>query len=120
MTWFTGDSWGPAVNILAWLLWITSVLAVIGRLVTKHWITKKLTVDDYLLLVALACGNVKVRLYSRLYANRSQLFSSGQTLTVSLETAHGYGEHFSSLGNAQLEGVMVVRQYTGKVTYFGY
>ena len=110
---FTGDSWGPTVNVLTWLLWTASVLAVIGRLVTKNWIVKKLTMDDYLLLVALVCGNarrvVEIRRFSQVYANRPQLFSSGQTLAVSLQTEHGYGEHIATLEKTQLENIMVVR-----------
>lgn len=41
------------VNILTWFLLVTSVLSVLVRWGTKHWTAHKLTMDDWMLFVAL-------------------------------------------------------------------
>jgi hypothetical protein len=43
----------PAVNVLTWFLLVTSILTVLMRLGTKYWIFHRLSLDDYIICVAL-------------------------------------------------------------------
>jgi hypothetical protein len=43
----------PVVNVLTWILLITSILTVLTRLGTIYWIYHKLRLDDYMICLAL-------------------------------------------------------------------
>lgn len=43
----------PAVNATNWFLLVVSVLSVLFRLGTKLWMFRKLTSDDYLVVISL-------------------------------------------------------------------
>ncbi|KAF7592272.1 hypothetical protein BBP40_000403 [Aspergillus hancockii] len=97
MAQFSPDSWTPAVNILTWFLLVTAILSVITRLGTKYWIFRKFTDDDYLSIVSLV-----------IYA--------GQSIAVSMATANGYGEHFETLGDTNVEN-MIKSQYSANILF---
>lgn len=46
---------GPFLNVLTWILLITSGLAVLTRLVTKRALRRRIDVDDGFVVAALVC-----------------------------------------------------------------
>ena len=50
---------GPFINVVTWILLITSALAVLTRLITKRALRRSLDVDDAFVLLALVrhCGS---------------------------------------------------------------
>ncbi|KAE8153179.1 hypothetical protein BDV25DRAFT_137083 [Aspergillus avenaceus] len=87
MTRFLEDSWNPAVTVTAWFLMSTTVLAVIPRLITKWLIFRKLTVDDYMVVV-------------------STLFCIANAIAIFVATTNGYGDHTGAVSRAKQETVM--------------
>lgn len=49
----SGADIGPFVNVVTWVLLITSALAVLTRLVTKRALRRSLDIDDVFVLLAL-------------------------------------------------------------------
>jgi hypothetical protein len=47
------DNLGPFVNVVTWILLITSALAVLTRLITKRALQRKIGVDDAFVVAAL-------------------------------------------------------------------
>ncbi|PLB50739.1 hypothetical protein P170DRAFT_463859 [Aspergillus steynii IBT 23096] len=84
---FAPDSWNPAVNITSWFLMSSTALCVMCRLVTKWLIFRKLTMDDYFVIISLA-------------------FCIGNTIALSMATANGYGDHTSIASRAKQDAVM--------------
>lgn len=52
MSRFTGDTWLPAINIICWFLLVVAILAILTRIGTKFWIYRKLTKDDYVIILS--------------------------------------------------------------------
>lgn len=50
------DNLGPFLNVVTWILLITSALAVVTRLVTKRALKRRVDVDDAFVLLALVSG----------------------------------------------------------------
>jgi hypothetical protein len=46
---------GPFLNVVTWVLLITSVLAVLTRLITKRALRRRIDVDDAFVVLALVC-----------------------------------------------------------------
>jgi len=44
---------GPFINVVTWILLITSALAVLTRLITKRALRRRIDVDDAFVLLAL-------------------------------------------------------------------
>ncbi|CAG7954434.1 unnamed protein product [Penicillium olsonii] len=84
---FTGDSKDPEVNVTAWCLLVVVVLAVFARLGTKYHIFKRLTSDDFLVIVSAA-------------------FCIAQVVTLSLAVAAGYGTHKKDVSDANFDQIM--------------
>jgi hypothetical protein len=49
------DNLGPFVNVVTWILLITSALAVLTRLITKRALRRRIDVDDVFVIAALVC-----------------------------------------------------------------
>jgi heme/copper-type cytochrome/quinol oxidase subunit 1 len=49
------DNFGPYVNVVTWILLITSTLAVLTRLITKRALRRRIDVDDAFVIAALVC-----------------------------------------------------------------
>ena len=47
------DNLGPFVNVVTWILLITSALAVLTRLITKRALRRRIDVDDAFVIAAL-------------------------------------------------------------------
>ncbi|CAD6591805.1 MAG: hypothetical protein ASARMPREDX12_005417 [Alectoria sarmentosa] len=80
-----GNNLTPVIEIVTWFLLVTLVLSVIARGATKAVIVRSLGLDDYLISVA-------------------TLFAIGQSVAVSVQTAHGYGKPAETLTSSQLDG----------------
>lgn len=52
MTRFTGDTWLPAINVICWFLLVVAMLGILTRIGTKLWIYRKLTKDDYVIILS--------------------------------------------------------------------
>ena len=46
---------GPFLNVVTWVLLITSALAVLTRLITKRALRRRIDVDDAFVVLALVC-----------------------------------------------------------------
>lgn len=49
----SGDDLGPFLNVVTWILLITSTLAVLTRIITKRALKRRVDVDDAFVLLAL-------------------------------------------------------------------
>jgi heme/copper-type cytochrome/quinol oxidase subunit 1 len=47
------DNLGPFVNVVTWILLITSTLAVLTRLITKRALSRRIDIDDAFVIAAL-------------------------------------------------------------------
>jgi hypothetical protein len=47
------DNLGPFVNVVTWILLITSTLAVLTRLITKRALRRRIDIDDAFVIAAL-------------------------------------------------------------------
>jgi hypothetical protein len=47
------DNLGPFVNVVTWILLITSALAVLTRLITKRALRRRIDIDDLFIIAAL-------------------------------------------------------------------
>lgn len=79
-----GDDLTPVIEVVTWFLLVTLLLSVIARGATKAVVVRSLTVDDYLI-------------------SASTLFAVGQSIAVSIQTAHGYGKPAKTLASSQLD-----------------
>ncbi|KAF6221246.1 hypothetical protein HO133_002101 [Letharia lupina] len=77
-----GNENASTVQILTWFLIITSILGVGARGLTKAILVRSVSLDDYLITVAL-------------------LFAIGQSVAVSVEAGHGYGSPSDPLSRSQ-------------------
>lgn len=70
MSRFTGDTWLPAINVICWFLLVIAILGILTRIATKFWIYRKLTKDDYVIIlstVSRATAYNKTPLYPSIY-----------------------------------------------------
>ena len=49
----SADDLGPFLNVITWILLITSALAVLTRLVTKRALQRRIDIDDAFVVAAL-------------------------------------------------------------------
>jgi heme/copper-type cytochrome/quinol oxidase subunit 1 len=47
------DNLGPFINVVTWILLITSTLAVLTRLITKRALARRIKIDDGFVIAAL-------------------------------------------------------------------
>lgn len=50
------DDLGPFINVVTWILLITSALAVLTRLITKRALRRRMDIDDAFVIAALVSG----------------------------------------------------------------
>lgn len=72
MSRFTGDTWLPAINVICWFLLVVAILGILTRIGTKLWIYRKLTKDDYVIIIStvsipVARASMAITLYERDY-----------------------------------------------------
>ncbi|KZM20638.1 hypothetical protein ST47_g8280 [Ascochyta rabiei] len=91
------DDLGPFLNVVTWILLITSVLAVSTRLVTKRALRRRVDVDDAFVLLAL-------------------ITRIGSGASVSIQVANGLGRDFSTLNEKQID-VYLKAGYANKILY---
>ena len=102
------DNLGPFLNVVTWVLLITSALAVLTRLVTKRALKRRVDVDDAFVLLALVRWTYREAKHTRLtiYA---QITSIGSGASVSIQVANGLGRRFSTLVENEVEAYLKVR-----------
>lgn len=88
---------GPFINVVTWVLLITSALAVLTRLITKRALKRSMDIDDAFVLAAL-------------------MTSIGSGVSVSIQTANGLGRDIASLAEAQIVAYQK-SEYTNKMLY---
>jgi hypothetical protein len=49
----SGDDLGPFLNVVTWIMLITSALAVVTRLITKRALKRRVDIDDVFVVLAL-------------------------------------------------------------------
>ncbi|OAL47805.1 hypothetical protein IQ07DRAFT_104374 [Pyrenochaeta sp. DS3sAY3a] len=88
---------GPFLNVVTWVLLITSGLAVLTRLITKRALRRRMDVDDAFVVAAL-------------------LASIGSGVSVSTQTANGLGQDTSTLLHSQFLAYQK-SEYANKLLY---
>lgn len=81
----TADNHGPTVVVVSYILLVTTVIVVITRLITRLKVTRKLAIDDYLIIA-------------------SVILCTAQTISLTFAANNGLGRHFDTLSNSQFEG----------------
>ncbi|TGZ78572.1 hypothetical protein EX30DRAFT_136415 [Ascodesmis nigricans] len=80
----TDDNRGPIVNIINWLCIVTTILAVLTRVVLRLTTAKGVHKDDWAALAAM-------------------IFAIAHTATISSQVSHGLGRRQATLTSSQLE-----------------
>jgi hypothetical protein len=98
------DNPGPFVNVVTWVLLITSTLAVLTRLITKRALRRRIGVDDAFVVAALVSHAIVMSIPNRwrLTANVYQIVSIGSGMSVSVQTANGLGRDLHDLTSNQI------------------
>ncbi|KAJ4987855.1 hypothetical protein SVAN01_06585 [Stagonosporopsis vannaccii] len=91
------DDLGPFLNVVTWVLLITSALAVVTRLITKRALRRRVDVDDVFVILAL-------------------ITSIGSGASVSIQVANGLGREYSTLDEIQIEAYLKA-EYANKILY---
>lgn len=91
------DDLGPFINVVTWVLLITSALAVLTRLITKRALRRSIDVDDAFVIAALVA-------------------SIGSGVSVSIQIANGLGRDIASLMDVQLVAYQK-SEYANKLLY---
>ncbi|KAH6611946.1 hypothetical protein C7974DRAFT_406639 [Boeremia exigua] len=91
------DDLGPFLNVVTWILLITSALAVVTRLVTKRALRRRVDVDDVFVVLAL-------------------IASIGSGASVSVQVANGLGREFSALNSIETDAYFKA-EYANKILY---
>ncbi|KAF2726798.1 hypothetical protein EJ04DRAFT_452641 [Polyplosphaeria fusca] len=88
---------GHFLNVVTWILLITSALAVLTRLITKRALKRRMDVDDAFVVAAL-------------------MASIGSGIAVSIQTANGLGKDKASLVESQIVAYEK-SEYANKLLY---
>ncbi|KAF2637583.1 hypothetical protein P280DRAFT_530762 [Massarina eburnea CBS 473.64] len=88
---------GPFLNVVTWILLITSALAVLTRLVTKRALKRRIDVDDVFVVAAL-------------------LASIGSGIAATVQTENGLGRDIASLSQDQV-AAFEKAEYANKLLY---
>ncbi|OAL03444.1 hypothetical protein IQ06DRAFT_243335 [Phaeosphaeriaceae sp. SRC1lsM3a] len=88
---------GPYINVITWVLLITSTLAVLTRLITKRALRRRIGVDDAFVVAAL-------------------LVSIGSGASVTVQTANGLGRDIATLTEDQIVTYQKA-EYANKLLY---
>ncbi|KAL5117132.1 hypothetical protein ACEQ8H_004957 [Pleosporales sp. CAS-2024a] len=91
------ENLGPFVNVVTWILLITSALAVLTRLITKRALRRRIQVDDVFVIAALIAS-----------------IASGAS--VSIQTTNGLGRNLSTLTEVQILTYQKA-EYANKLLY---
>ncbi|KAF2268656.1 hypothetical protein CC78DRAFT_540516 [Lojkania enalia] len=94
----SADNLGPFLNVITWILLITSALAVLTRLVTKRALRRRIDVDDGFAVAALVT-------------------SIGSGVSVSVQTANGLGRSIALLTQNQFVAYEKVANWTTQSEY---
>lgn len=99
----SGQDVGPFLNVITWILLITSGLAVLTRLVTKKALHRRIDVDDAFVIAALVCHGLPLISQDPTdVLMTSKITSIGSGVAVSIQTANGLGRGISTLAKAQV------------------
>lgn len=101
------DNLGPFLNVVTWILLITSALAVVTRLITKRALKRRVDVDDAFVLLALVSEPTILLCIPRLTIG-AQITSIGSGASVSIQVANGLGRNFSTLVEKEVEAYLKV------------
>ncbi|KAJ4333747.1 hypothetical protein N0V87_007408 [Didymella glomerata] len=91
------DNLGPFLDVVTWILLITSALAVVTRLITKRALKRRVDVDDAFVLLAL-------------------ITSIGSGASVSIQVTNGLGREYSTLAEKEVEAYLK-SEYANKILY---
>ncbi|KAH7359538.1 hypothetical protein BKA66DRAFT_500717 [Pyrenochaeta sp. MPI-SDFR-AT-0127] len=93
----SSENVGPFLNVVTWILLITSALAVLTRLITKRALRRRIDVDDAFVIAALVA-------------------SIGSGIAVSIQTANGLGRDIDLLAANQITTYQK-GEYVNKLLY---
>ncbi|KAI1313258.1 hypothetical protein F5Y03DRAFT_406532 [Xylaria venustula] len=77
------DNHGAVINVVSWFLLILSWLVLFTRLGTRWALSRKLHIDDAIILLA-------------------QIVNTGQTVTTSIGVSNGLGRHLKTLTHSEI------------------
>lgn len=106
----SGDDLGPFLNVVTWILLITSTLAVLTRIITKRALKRRVDVDDAFVLLALVGKTHYCAGYPRLTVH-AQITSIGSGASVSIQVLNGLGREFSTLTEHHIEAYLKVSRH---------
>jgi len=93
----SGDDLGPFLNVVTWIMLITSALAVVTRLITKRALKRRVDIDDVFVVLAL-------------------MASIGSGASVSIQVTNGLGRDITTLTGSQYQ-VYLKAEYANKILY---
>lgn len=107
----SSDNYGSFVNVVSWILLITSALAVLTRLATKRALRRRIDIDDAFVIAALVSTGLVLRFLMRTYMLTiwRQIVSIGSGASVSVQTANGLGRDIWILSDDQIIAYQKVR-----------
>lgn len=96
----TENDLSPVISICSILCLIVAVLSVLGRVFTKLAVIRKLSLDDYIIFLAL----VQLLMFSRLTRLiLPKVFFTAQTADILVAAGTGLGKHWQSLTSREQE-----------------
>jgi hypothetical protein len=101
------DNLGPFLDVVTWILLITSALAVVTRLITKRALKRRVDVDDAFVLLALVSRPTMLPCIPRLTIG-AQITSIGSGASVSIQVTNGLGREYSTLAEKEVEAYLKV------------
>ena len=103
------DDLGPFLNVVTWILLITSALAVFTRLITKRALRRtRVDIDDGFVVLALVRMIQYAVAYHRLTIC-AQITSIGSGASVSIQVTNGLGREYLTLAEKEIEAYLQVR-----------
>ncbi|RMZ73332.1 integral membrane [Pyrenophora seminiperda CCB06] len=109
---------GPFIDVVTWILLITSALAVLTRLITKRALRRSFDIDDTFVVLALVRFSDNITQFLSCCADvvNSKITSIGSGAAVSVQTAYGLGRDVSLLTENQIL-VYQKADYANKALY---
>ena len=99
----TSDNVTPLIEIITWFCLIISILCFLARGATKSVLVHQFNLDDILLILSIVKLYIPRYSPSKLPSNCGQFFLVGQSASVTVATANGYGQYAAALTASQLE-----------------
>ena len=96
----TAGDHGPVINVVTWVLLVSTTLAMIARIATKLAVRRKLDRSD----VVMGVSYVRNLLLDKMrYSSPAKVCSLGQSISICIATSNGLGRHIITLRDEQLD-----------------